>query len=51
MTNTKHLRWMGLGTIMAFLTTLLVFLAAQAIIWTPTLIEIASVTWNDMPVI
>jgi hypothetical protein len=50
MTNNNRIRWLA-GTIAAFLTSLLTLIAIQAIIWTPALIEIASVTWNDAPVI
>jgi len=51
MTKNKHLIWMGLGTIASFLMGLLMTLAYQAIIWAPALIEIASVTWNDAPIL
>ncbi len=49
MTKNKHLIWIGLGTIAAFLMGLLAIVATQAIIWGPALIEIVSVTWNDAP--
>lgn len=50
MINTKHLRWIGFGTIVTFLMGLLAIMTYQAIILAPLLIEIASVTWNDSAV-
>jgi hypothetical protein len=49
MKNNKHLRYISLGMITAFLIGLLTTLLVQASIWTPHLIEIASVTWNHSP--
>jgi hypothetical protein len=49
-TNKNRMCWI-VGTIATFLTSLLILVAIQAIIWTPIMIEIASVTWNDNPTI
>ena len=49
MTKKRHLIWISLGTMVSFLAGLVATLAAHAILWTPVLVEIASVTWNDGP--
>ena len=49
MTNNKHMIWIGVGMIIAFIASLLVSMIYHAILWAPMLTEIASVTWNDGP--
>jgi hypothetical protein len=47
--NKKQICWLVLGTMFTFISGLLLPLIYQMMTWAPTLVEIASVTWNDAP--
>ena len=51
MPNNKQLKWIWLGSILTFLLGICLSTVYHATTWAPVLIEIASVTWNDAPLL